>query len=206
MNEVLQGMKVLKLYAWELPFIKRIDEIRTKEIKYIKANAKLWTILNFTFSMSPFVITIASFRYSFLNMLKNSFGESFVLFSTFVFMDPKLNLLTPQKVFVSISLFNLLRIPLTLFPMVIKETARMLVSIRRITKFLNAEELSSESIQDTPDENSKVAVEVSKASFTWEDTATPILKDVNVQVPKGSLTAIVGVVGSGKSSLMQGKS
>ena len=28
MNEVLQGMKVLKLYAWEKPFINKINEYR----------------------------------------------------------------------------------------------------------------------------------------------------------------------------------
>ena len=28
MNEVLQGMKVLKLYAWEKPFMNKINEYR----------------------------------------------------------------------------------------------------------------------------------------------------------------------------------
>jgi hypothetical protein len=33
MNEILAGMKVLKLYAWEIPFMKRLGDIRRKEIR-----------------------------------------------------------------------------------------------------------------------------------------------------------------------------
>jgi hypothetical protein len=32
MNEILSGMKVLKVYAWEIPFMKRLSMIRKKEI------------------------------------------------------------------------------------------------------------------------------------------------------------------------------
>ena len=63
MSEILNGIKVLKLYAWELPFMKKINEIRGREIKFLKVNAWLWGILNFTFCMSPFLVTIGSFRY-----------------------------------------------------------------------------------------------------------------------------------------------
>ena len=61
MNEMLNGIKVLKLYAWEIPFMKRVKEIRNKEIKYIKYGALLWALLSFTWSMSPFLITIGCF-------------------------------------------------------------------------------------------------------------------------------------------------
>ena len=63
MNEILAGIKVLKLYAWELPFMKRIKEIRSKEIKFLKFNAWIYGTINFTFRMSPFLVTIGSFRY-----------------------------------------------------------------------------------------------------------------------------------------------
>ena len=62
MSEILNGIKVLKLYAWELPFMKKIKEIRKKEIKLLKANAWVYGALNFTFTMSPFLVTIGSFR------------------------------------------------------------------------------------------------------------------------------------------------
>ena len=63
MSEILNGIKVLKLYAWELPFMKKIKEIRRREIKFLKVNAWLEGITNFIFLLSPFVVTIGSFRY-----------------------------------------------------------------------------------------------------------------------------------------------
>ena len=62
MNEIMNGIKVLKLYAWEIPFMQRITSIRQKEIKYVKLNAILYTGQSFIFSMSPFLITIGCFR------------------------------------------------------------------------------------------------------------------------------------------------
>ena len=62
MSEILNGIKVLKLYAWELPFMKKIKEIRKKEIKLLKANAWVYGFVNFSFTMSPFLVIIGSFR------------------------------------------------------------------------------------------------------------------------------------------------
>jgi ATP-binding cassette subfamily C (CFTR/MRP) protein 1 len=50
MNEILPGMKVLKLYAWELPFMKRVNNVRDKEIGVLRYAAKLWALTNFTFA------------------------------------------------------------------------------------------------------------------------------------------------------------
>ena len=49
----------------------------------------------------------------------------------------------------------------------------------------------------------KNAVEIEDGSFTWEREAKePTLNKLNLEIPKGSLTAIVGLVGSGKSSII----
>jgi ABC-type bacteriocin/lantibiotic exporter with double-glycine peptidase domain len=37
MDEVLSGIKVIKLYAWESPFLKKIDDIREKELSTLKS-------------------------------------------------------------------------------------------------------------------------------------------------------------------------
>ena len=77
----------------------------------------------------------------------------------------------------------------------------MYVSMNRITDFLNAEELDEVSIQfQTKDESN--AIEINDASLAWDDTDRQILKQLSFQVPKGSLTAVVGIVGSGKSSVL----
>ena len=48
------------------------------------------------------------------------------------------------------------------------------------------------------------AVHLSGCSFTWNDDVenTPTLSDIDVNIKHGSLVAVVGVVGSGKSSLV----
>ena len=62
MNEILKGIKVLKLYAWEIPFMKKIGEIRLKEIKVLKINALISGFLDFTYNMSPFLFAVIAFR------------------------------------------------------------------------------------------------------------------------------------------------
>ncbi|CAN8033111.1 unnamed protein product, partial [Ixodes persulcatus] len=45
-------------------------------------------------------------------------------------------------------------------------------------------------------------VTFSQATFAWSKQDPPVLKDVNLNVKTGSLVAVVGSVGSGKSSLL----
>ena len=180
MNEILAGIKVLKLYAWEIPFMKRILQTRQEEIKVIKRIGILNSINNFTYACSPILITLSAF-------------------STFVLTGD--NVLTPQKIFVSIAYFNLMRIPLMLFPLTLREVIKTWVSVKRITDFLNAEELDPKSIKENLD-NEENAVQVSDATLAWDKTERPILRDLNFDIKKGSLTAIVGSVGSGKSSIL----
>ena len=54
--------------------------------------------------------------------------------------------------------------------------------------------------KDTGDEN--VAVDIQEASFSWSHDLPPVLSKVNVKVGKGELVAVMGSVGSGKSSLL----
>ena len=43
---------------------------------------------------------------------------------------------------------------------------------------------------------------VEAGSFAWSAGASPTLQDVSLRVARGSLMAVVGTVGSGKSSLL----
>ncbi|EAT78337.2 hypothetical protein SNOG_14100 [Parastagonospora nodorum SN15] len=47
------------------------------------------------------------------------------------------------------------------------------------------------------------SVSIHQASFGWKETEKPILKDLNLDMPRGGLTMIIGPVGSGKSTLLQ---
>lgn len=59
MNEVLSGIKVLKLYAWEPSFEAQILKIRNKEIKVLKQTAYMNAGTSFIWSCAPFLVSIA---------------------------------------------------------------------------------------------------------------------------------------------------
>lgn len=181
LSEMLSGMKVLKLYAWEAPFGKRVGDIRAKEVGLLGYAAKLWALTNFTFAASPFFVTLA-------------------VFAIYVAIDPVHNVLDAQKIFVSISLFNIMRLPLTMFPWAMVEAIKMVVSVNRIARFLVAEELDPDGVGGQVQDQQHV-VEMDQASVSWTSEAVA-LSDLNVKVPRGALVAVVGPVGSGKSSLI----
>lgn len=56
MNEVLSGIKVLKLYAWEPSFEQQILQIRDKEVKVLKEAAYLNAGTSFIWSCAPFLV------------------------------------------------------------------------------------------------------------------------------------------------------
>ena len=96
MNEILQGIKVIKYYAWEKPFMNIVNKIRKSEIRTIKQNGLVYSMLNVTFTIVPLTVTLATF-------------------SVYIYLDPENNILTAEKVFSCIAIFNVLRIPLLLF-------------------------------------------------------------------------------------------
>lgn len=92
MNEILDGMKVLKLYAWEPSFAKKVQDIRDEEVSTLKKMSYLGAVQTFLFSSAPFIVAISSF-------------------ATYVLID-EANVLTAEIAFVSLSYFNLMRMPL----------------------------------------------------------------------------------------------
>ncbi|KAL5272231.1 hypothetical protein ACHWQZ_G000445 [Mnemiopsis leidyi] len=181
-NEVLDGIKVIKLYGWEDSFLKEVDGIREKELSAMKSRIKFGVIITFIWTCSPILVSLLSFLcYSLL-------GED----------------LTSEKAFVSLTLFNILRFPLVMLPNMITQLIQARVSIIRIKDFLALPELEADSVihgdSDSPD-----AVEIKGGKFSWDQSDKDnlvTLDDINVTVPRGKLVAIVGAVGSGKSSLV----
>ena len=92
---------------------------------------------------------------------------SMLSFITYSLTHP--GLLSPAPVFSSLALFNSLRIPLNLLPMVIGQVVDGLASVARIQEFLAAEEVQDEA---TWDYNANNAIVVKDADFTWERTSS----------------------------------
>lgn len=56
-NEVLSGMKVIKLYAYEKPMEDMINELRSKELALIKKAAFLNNFSDMLNTSSPFFVS-----------------------------------------------------------------------------------------------------------------------------------------------------
>ncbi|XP_044251195.1 multidrug resistance-associated protein 1 isoform X9 [Drosophila takahashii] len=179
MNEVLSGIKVLKLYAWEPSFEKQVLDIRDKEIATLRSTAYLNAGTSFLWSCAPFLVSL-------------------VTFATYV-LSSEANQLSVEKVLVSIALFDLMKLPLTILPMLSVDIAETQVSVNRINKFLNSEELDPNSVLHDSSKPHPMSIE--NGEFSWGDEIT--LRNINIEVHKSSLVALVGTVGSGKSSVVQ---
>lgn len=102
-------------------------------------------------------------------------------------------------------------------PRALSATADARNALARLTTVFHAEVMKDLSIN--VDTHQEYALEANDVTFEWEvsasqptekqtpDTETLVpfqVRDINMRVPRGSLVAIVGRVGSGKSSLLQG--
>ncbi|XP_071763895.1 ATP-binding cassette sub-family C member 3 isoform X3 [Centroberyx gerrardi] len=181
MNEILNGIKVLKLYAWENSFRDKVLAIRQKELNVLRKTAYLGALSTMAWTSAPFLVALTTF-------------------AVYVTVD-KNNVLDAGKAFVSLSLFNILRFPLNMLPQVISSIVQASVSLRRIQNFLSHDELDPHSV-DRKNTATDYSVTVVNGKFTWSKEDPPALHNINVMVPQGSLLAVVGHVGCGKSSLI----
>uniref|UniRef100_A0A8C2LWX6 ABC-type glutathione-S-conjugate transporter n=1 Tax=Cricetulus griseus TaxID=10029 RepID=A0A8C2LWX6_CRIGR len=180
MNEILSGIKILKYFAWEPSFRDQVYGLRKKELKNLLKYGQLQTVMIFLLQLTPILVSV-------------------ITFTVYVLVDSN-NILDAEKAFTSITLFNVLRFPLTMLPMVTSSILQASVSIDRIEKYLGGDDLDTSSIHHVG--NFDKAVQFSEASFTWDPDMDPAIRDVSLDIKPGQLVAVVGTVGSGKSSLI----
>ncbi|KAF9912167.1 hypothetical protein EC991_000577 [Linnemannia zychae] len=222
MNEILAGIKIVKLYGWEDSFKERVTTYRDEELVNLKFFGKLQVFMSTMFQSLPMVVGLITFSvYATVGGPNLGPGE-----------------ITPQRIFVAISLFGLLAKPIGLTAGMMNESASALVSTRRIEKFLLAEEISgsnTEIVKQMPEDPNVPVVEIKNGVFAWDpeghegesgaevkknsmldskdiaaaedEMATkkdhgPTLSNINLEFKQGELAAIVGRVGQGKSSLL----
>ncbi|XP_071760532.1 multidrug resistance-associated protein 1-like [Centroberyx gerrardi] len=182
MNEILNGIKILKFYAWEEAFLGRVGGLRERELNALKKSQILYSISLASFNSSSFLI-------------------AFTMFGVYVLIDDK-NVLDAQKVFVSMALINILKTPLSQLPFAMSTTMQAIVSLKRLGKFLCQDELKPDNVERVPYSTDGDGVVIEGGTFAWSKEGPPCLRRINVKVKRGSLVAVVGHVGSGKSSLL----
>jgi len=146
-QEILQGVRFVKYFGWETSFLGRLRDIRRREISKVQFLLNIRNgIMAVSMSMPVFASMLAFITYSLTN-----------------------HGLQPANIFSSLALFNGLRLPLNLLPLVIGQIVDASASIARIEEFLLAEEAQDEAAWDYGNEN---AIVVKHADFTWERNPT----------------------------------
>ncbi|TEA16194.1 Metal resistance protein YCF1 [Colletotrichum sidae] len=185
-NEIINNMKSIKLYAWGTAFMNKLNFVRNDlELKNLRKIGATQAFANFTWSTAPFFVSCSTF-------------------TVFVLTQDKP--LTADIVFPALTLFNLLTFPLAVLPMVITSIVEASVAVGRLTSFLTAEEIQSDAIvvKPAPEEMGEETVIIKDGTFSWNRHETrEALKDINFTAYKGELSCVVGRVGAGKSSFLQ---
>ncbi|XP_072028464.1 ATP-binding cassette sub-family C member 9-like [Amphiura filiformis] len=193
-NEVLQGMKLIKLLGWQDIFFTSINKVRELEVNALRKIKSFFNASAILTDSSPLFVTMIAYgTYTALTGL----------------------ILKPDVALPALALFNIFQAPIFLFPIHTfltkaksikagdEATETTLINRKQFSTSYGAFQSSfnaSDVPRDLPDD---VAIKVQYGSFTWNpDSSIPIISDVNIEIPRGKLTMVIGEVGSGKSSLI----
>ena len=177
-SEILTAIKLIKFYAWEVPFEKSINKIREKELRLFKSTLFV-SAVNYTI---VFCVPVLS-----------------TLLSIVAYEVMRQNI-DPVRGFTILSLYNTMRYPLLMLPSAVNAFSDALMSLEKLDAFFNEEEADTLRISESS--SSDDAIKCKKAVLYWDKEDDFRLKLDNLEIKKGSLVAVVGSVGGGKSSLL----
>ncbi|GAA5884595.1 hypothetical protein JCM3774_004798 [Rhodotorula dairenensis] len=197
-QELLNSIRTLKMFAWERPSMDRIGEARRVELERVKKRAKVYAGLMFLSTGVPAVVTLSTF-------------------GCYIFVQKKS--LTASTAFTAMSLFGLLREAVISATYLLSAWMRARVSLDRITSFLTETEDLDEApvkVESTAAQNigapQDTAIEIApgtEATFSKFVTDDFTLRlsgggdgQGSLRVPRGQTTIVAGDVGSGKSAFL----
>ncbi|CAJ0747688.1 10084_t:CDS:10 [Entrophospora sp. SA101] len=188
---LLQGIRMIKFLGWDKKWEARVLDARGEELVQLKKNFIYLSIFDLLWAASPALVSVISFI-AYTKIMGNE--------------------LTVSIAFTSISLFNELRFAFNVIPEFVMELFQCLISVNRIEKFLEEDEIAISNENYTSIEN-KIAFE--NATVTWNknkatketetnENVAPIftINDLNIEFPMKELSIICGPTGSGKTLLM----
>lgn len=177
MSEIISGIQVIKMYAWEKPFELVIKYARATEIDSLTKTSYLRAIFSSC----------------------NVFIERTTLCLTVICFVLLGNVITADKVFSMAQFFNILQLAMAiLYPMAISYGAEAWVSVKRLQEFLVLDEKQQANIES----HNVKEIQITNVTASWVPNV-PVLKHFDLHIAPDTLCAIVGPVGAGKSSLLQ---
>ncbi|KAF6768081.1 hypothetical protein AHF37_09479 [Paragonimus kellicotti] len=137
LSEVFAAIKVIKMYAWERAFEKQTTDIRKQELGRLARISACWCISEVIWTLAPYLILLVTFvTFTWEHLVHIDGGIPSTNTTAWV---PEL--LNPERIFVSVNLFNMMRTPLILLPWSLSATIMAYVSVKRIATLLLSGEL-----------------------------------------------------------------
>ncbi|CAO1615594.1 unnamed protein product [Parajaminaea phylloscopi] len=148
-NELLGGMRIVKSFGYESNFLKRLDNIRRKELQGIRKLLVLRSFSNaFSFSLPTLAAVISFIIYS-------AAGHD----------------LQAANIFTALTLFQLLRLPLMFLPLSLSAGTDAYNAVLRLQGVFEAEQMEDKSELDPTSEH---GLQIIDATFQWYETAKTV--------------------------------
>ncbi|GAU87185.1 hypothetical protein RvY_00074-3 [Ramazzottius varieornatus] len=192
-GEIFNDIKILKMYAWEHHFAERAIKMRRDEQDALYRASHYSNVnLAITFITPPLAALIT--------------------YATYLYIDPN-NVLNSRTAFVTLLFLFSVRPSLHMMPQAASLFVQAKLAIDRMAAFLLARELDRSAVEHLapsdlprPSHSPPPAVCITDGTFSWYPRShagqSAALRDITLRVEEGTLLAIVGGVGSGKSSLL----
>jgi ATP-binding cassette subfamily B protein/subfamily B ATP-binding cassette protein MsbA len=181
-EETLGGLRIVKAFNAEVKMDKRFTQANDD---YRDTISRVNTRQQLAHPLSEFMGTI-------LIVIVLWFGGTLIL-------NHNSTIDAPSFIFYLVMLYSLIN-PLKEFSKASYAIPKGLASMERVDKILLAENTMKISEKPVPIHELKEQIEFRDVSFQYE--ATPVLKHINLVIPKGKTVALVGQSGSGKSTLV----
>jgi len=227
-TEILNGIKYIKMSGWENSFLKKISKVRDGELALFKKKAIIDSIITLLLELTPNLITVAIFGTYIYTGHDIDAKSAFTLVSTLMVLQDPVKALpdcvsTLLDLKVSLDRINKFLLAEDIKADYIKknevdypETAinikngnfYWLTEEEKKLKKKKEEEEAQEGDEDGEKKKEEEKKEEKPASESSDEIENEgegekmILKDINLDIKKGSFVAILGDVGSGKSSFL----
>lgn len=180
-NELLNNMRVIKFQAWEDYFGEKIQRFREAEHGWIAKFLYYFAVNMGVLSTAPLTVTVLTF-------------------GTATILGVPLN---AGSVFTITSIIKILQEPVRTFPQALIMISQATISLGRLDEFMMSKEMDENAVEREENCDADVAVEIKDGKFSWDDKdEIDALRVDELEIKKGDHAAIVGTVGSGKSSLL----